>query len=82
KRQLQEVGGNLEGIQTALANGSSVGNQPSGTLKVSLGLAFGRDYNLPLRGEFPERYPDIVPDWPFDNRQVDLTGEGFDAAIG
>ena len=28
------------------------------------------------------RYPAIVPDWHFDNRQVDLIGEGFDAAIG
>ncbi|MGU1619593.1 LysR substrate-binding domain-containing protein [Pseudomonas aeruginosa] len=82
ERFLQEVGGSLEGIQTALANVSSVGNQPSGTLKVSMGLAFGRDYILPLLGEFLERYPDIVPDWHFDNRQVDLIGEGFDAAIG
>ncbi|MGA4816848.1 hypothetical protein ACPA9J_26725 [Pseudomonas aeruginosa] len=54
---LQEVGGSLEGIQIALANVSSVGNQPSGTLKVSMGLAFGRDYILPLLGEFLERYP-------------------------
>ena len=40
-----------------------------------MGLAFGRDYILPLLGEFLERYPDIVPDWHFDNRQVDLIGE-------
>ena len=59
ERFLQEVGGSLEGIQTALANVSSVGNQPSGTLKVSMGLAFGRDYILPLLGEFLERYPDL-----------------------
>ena len=24
----------------------------------------------------------VVPDWRFDNRQVDLIGEGFDAGIG
>ena len=76
ERFLQEVGGSLEGIQTALANVSSVGNQPSGTLKVSMGLAFGRHILL-LLGEFLERYPDIVPGWHFDNRQVDLIGEGF-----
>jgi DNA-binding transcriptional LysR family regulator len=28
------------------------------------------------------RYPAITPDWHFDNRQVDLIGQGFDAAIG
>jgi len=26
--------------------------------------------------------PAITPDWHFDNRQVDLIGQGFDAAIG
>jgi DNA-binding transcriptional LysR family regulator len=31
---------------------------------------------------FMERYPDIVPDLHFDNRQVDLIAEGFDVAIG
>ncbi|MBH9396798.1 LysR family transcriptional regulator [Pseudomonas aeruginosa] len=82
ERFLQEVGGSLAGIQTALANVSNVGNQPSGTLKVSMGLAFGRDYILPLLGEFLERYPGIVPDWHFDNRPGDRIGEGFDAAIG
>jgi DNA-binding transcriptional LysR family regulator len=33
-------------------------------------------------GEFLRRYPAITPDWHFDNRQVDLIGQGFDAAIG
>jgi len=43
---------------------------------------FGRLYVLPLLGEFLRRYPAITPDWHFDNRQVDLIGQGFDAAIG
>ena len=47
-----------------------------------MGLVFGRDYILPLLGEFLGRYPAIRPDWHFDNRQVELIGEGFDAAIG
>ena len=29
-----------------------------------------------------QRYPDVVPDCSFENRQVDLIAEGFDAAIG
>jgi DNA-binding transcriptional LysR family regulator len=28
------------------------------------------------------RYPNIQPDWRFENRQVDLINEGIDAAIG
>jgi DNA-binding transcriptional LysR family regulator len=47
-----------------------------------MGQAFGRNFILPLLGEFLARYPRVVPDWHFDNRSVDLVGEGFDAAIG
>ncbi|MDX4993132.1 LysR substrate-binding domain-containing protein, partial [Streptococcus suis] len=31
---------------------------------------------------FLRRYPDVVPDLHFDNRQVDIVAEGFDVAIG
>ena len=79
---LREVSGGLATLQDALANVSSVGGQPAGTLKVSMGQAFGRAYVVPLLGEFRARYPAVMPDWHFDNRQVDLIGEGFDAAIG
>lgn len=51
-------------------------------LKLSVALTFGLDYVLPLLPLFLERYPDIQPDWHFENRSVDLIGEGFDAAIG
>ncbi len=47
-----------------------------------MGTVFGRLYIVPLLGEFLRRFPDIRPDWHFDNRQVDLIGQGFDAAIG
>ncbi|MEN2397081.1 LysR family transcriptional regulator [Pseudomonas halotolerans] len=79
---LTEVGTSFNTIQNAVANLASVGGQPAGTLKVSMGTAFGRLYVVPLLGEFLQRYPAINPDWHFDNRQVDLIGQGFDAAIG
>lgn len=79
---LGEVRDGLTTIQSAVANLASVDGQPAGTLKVSMGASFGREYMLPLLGEFLRRYPMIVPDWHFDNRQVDLIAEGFDAAIG
>jgi DNA-binding transcriptional LysR family regulator len=82
ERFLSEVRGGLTTIQTAVANLASADGQPAGTLKVSMGASFGREYLLPLLGDFLTRYPAIVPDWHFDNRQVDLIGEGFDAAIG
>ena len=81
-RFLAEVGGSLETIQNAVANLADAEGQAAGTLKVSMGNAFGREHILPLLGDFLAQYPAIVPDWHFDNRQVDLIAEGFDAAIG
>ena len=82
ERFLAEVSGGLASIQGAVANLASSQGQPAGTLKVSMGVAFGRDYILPHLGDFLARYPAIIPDWHFDNRAVDLIGEGFDAAVG
>ena len=79
---LGQVNGPLASLQTAVAAGRGVGEAPAGTLKVSMGHAFGRNFLVPLLGEFLSRYPRVVPDWHFDNRQVDIVGEGFDAAIG
>lgn len=79
---LRQVGGGLATLKEALANVSRVRGEPAGTLKVSMGQAFGRAYVVPLLTDFLARYPAVVPDWHFDNRQVDLIGEGIDAAIG
>jgi DNA-binding transcriptional LysR family regulator len=79
---LAQVSGGLDAIQSAIANTSTVAGQPAGTLKVGMAMAFGRDHILPLLGDFLQNYPAIKPDWRFNNRQVDLIGEGFDAAIG
>jgi DNA-binding transcriptional LysR family regulator len=82
QRFLAEVSASLNTIQNAVANLASAEGQPTGTLKVSMGTVFGRLYVVPLLGEFLRRYPAITPDWHFDNRQVDLISQGFDAAIG
>lgn len=82
QRFLEEVSASLTTIQNAVANLASAEGRPAGTLKVSMGTVFGNRYVVPLLGEFLHRFPDISPDWHFDNRQVDLIGQGFDAAIG
>jgi DNA-binding transcriptional LysR family regulator len=79
---LQQVAGPLAALQTALSGVRRGGEAPAGTLKVSMGPGFGRNFLVPLLGDFLARYPAVVPDWHFDNRQVNLVGEGFDAAIG
>ena len=81
ERFLLEVRGGLSSIQHAVANLASAAGQPAGTLKVSMGVTFGRDYVVPMLGDFLRRYPAITPDWHFDNSPVDLIAQGFDAAI-
>lgn len=82
ERFLSAIGGNLEALQAAIAGVSADKGEPAGTLKVSMSPAFGRDFILPLLPAFLERYPQVKPDWRFENRQVDLIAEGLDAAIG
>jgi len=69
-------------IGDALADLRQGAGKPAGTLKVSLAYTIGREYFVPMMDEFVRRYPDVVPDLHFDNRQVDLIAEGFDVAIG
>ncbi|WP_109480548.1 LysR family transcriptional regulator [Paraburkholderia sp. C35] len=77
-----DTGAPFASLQDAFARAAQHDGKPSGVLKVSMAVAFGREYLVPLLGGFLERYPDIVPDWHFDNRTVDLIAGGFDAAIG
>ncbi|MFJ3485411.1 LysR substrate-binding domain-containing protein [Pseudomonas sp. NPDC090202] len=69
-------------IGDALTDLRQGAGKPAGTLKVSLAYTLGREYFVPMMAEFVRRYPDVVPDLHFDNRQVDLIADGFDVAIG
>lgn len=76
------IADNLKGIQAAIAGVAADGGEPAGTLKVSMAPTFGVTHILPLLPEFLAHYPGIRPEWHFENRQVDLIAEGYDAAIG
>ncbi|BBL24248.1 MULTISPECIES: LysR family transcriptional regulator [Comamonas] len=69
-------------INDALTDLRQGAGKPAGTLKVALAHTVGREYIVPLLGEFLHRYPDVLPDLHFDNRQVDIVAAGFDVAIG
>ncbi|WGY71689.1 LysR family transcriptional regulator [Burkholderia cepacia] len=81
-RFLVEIGGNLDALQAAIASVSTDRSEPAGVLKVSMAPTFGMTYVMPLLPAFLARYPMIRPDWHFENRQVDLIAEGYDAALG
>jgi DNA-binding transcriptional LysR family regulator len=82
QRLLGQISAPLTALADAVDHAAEAEQQPAGTLKVSMGQAFGRAYIVPLLADFLQRYPAIQPDWRFENRQVDLIGEGFDAGIG
>lgn len=82
ERFLASVGAGLDTIQGAIADLTTRSGQPAGVLKLNAAHRFGCDYLLPLMPAFLERYPSVQPDWHFDNRQVDLVKDGFDAAFG
>jgi len=82
ERFLLSITDNLEGLQAAIAAVATDRGEPAGILKVSVSPTFGATYILPLLPEFLVCYPGIRIDWQFDNRQVDLIAEAYDAAIG
>lgn len=81
-RLFHQIGGLLTMLGNAVDSTAHSDRRPAGTLKVSMSPAFGRGYVLPMLTDFLARYPAVLIDWHLDNRQVDLIGEGFDAAIG
>lgn len=82
ERFLAGIGEHLDGLRSAISEVSSDHGEPAGVLKVSVALAFGMEYLIPLLPDFMQRYPKIRIEWQFENRQVDLIAEGLDAAIG
>lgn len=81
ERFLLALRDDLAGVQAAI-EAVSGGDEPAGVLRVSMSLTFGADVILPMLPEFLARCPQVRPDWRFENRQVDLVAEGYDAAIG
>lgn len=82
ERFLKSVSDGVQSIQSAIAQVTAQAGRPAGVLKVSMPSTFGHDHVMPMLPAFLARYPDVQLDLGFENRQVDLIGEGFDAAIG
>jgi DNA-binding transcriptional LysR family regulator len=72
----RRIAAELEGLQGELSGRASL---PSGRLRLSLPLV-GEPF-LGMLASFSMAYPAIDLDIDFSDRQVDLIGEGFDAAI-
>jgi len=55
--------------------------QPRGTLRISTGVAFGKQQISPLLPEFLDRYPEVQVELESSDSFVDLVEEGMDVAI-
>jgi len=55
--------------------------QPTGVLKISSPVGFGRFVLLPILTLLAKKYPNLIVEASITDRMVDLVAEGFDAAI-
>ncbi len=55
--------------------------KPTGTLRLSSTVPFGRKFIIPFLGNFLKQYPDIEVDYLMEDREIDLVKEGVDVAI-
>jgi DNA-binding transcriptional LysR family regulator len=68
----------LEAADAALESGR---REPTGMLRVSCPVLFGRRCVAPVLVKFADRHPGLTLEISFSDRVVDLVGEGFDLAV-
>jgi DNA-binding transcriptional LysR family regulator len=68
-------------IEEANREAQRAQSEPSGILRVSAPVLYGRRYMMPLLTELLEKYPKLRVDLVLADRRVSLIEEGFDLAI-
>jgi DNA-binding transcriptional LysR family regulator len=68
----------LDAGEACIGSGRS---EPTGRLRVSVPVLFGRLFVAPLMMELARRYPQLEVDISFSDRVVDLVDEGFDLGL-
>lgn len=89
KLALTDAGRTLVGRAAAmLAEGEAAESEllsqsstPRGLVRLAVPMSFGVLYVAPLLPDFFRAYPDVSVDLHLSDAQVDIVGEGFDAAI-
>lgn len=71
----------LRALDDAVAEVSQSASVPAGRVRISVGMAFGRRWVLPVLPALTERHPQLAIELDLDNRPVDLVAEGFDIGI-
>lgn len=68
-------------LDEAVAEVSQAAQEPSGVVRLSMGVAFGRMWVLPLLPALSRRFPQLTIEVELDNAPVDLVANGIDIAI-
>jgi DNA-binding transcriptional LysR family regulator len=68
-------------LDDAVSEVSQAAGEPTGVVRLSMGVAFGRMWVLPAIPAIAERFPLLTLEVELDNAAVDLVAEGIDIAI-
>lgn len=68
----------LDAGEACIGTGRS---EPTGRLRISVPVLFGRQFVAPLMMDLAQRYPQLTIDISFSDRVVDLLDEGFDLGL-
>ena len=68
-------------LDEAVAGVSQSASTPTGRVRISVGMAFGRRWVLPALPVISTAYPGLTIDVDLDNRPVDLVAQGYDIGI-
>src|SRR6201988_922508 len=71
----------LDDLEATELELGSLGGSPRGTLRITCPSWFAGQRFADLLAEFRRRYPQILVDASFDDRQVDLGEDGYDIAM-
>lgn len=71
----------VEEIDALRAQAEGVRGEPSGTLRLSAPVTWGRKVLVPRLADLVTRHPQVALDVALSDRQVDVVKEGFDAAV-
>jgi len=71
----------IEGLQEAEQQIQDLKLHPRGLLKINVPMSFGTKYLTQAIAAFAVKYPEVQMEADFDDRQVDIIGEGYDVVV-